>query len=157
MASVQRDRKRRVSGMFCVPGGPGNISCNNTSLTEGISMHTFPSDDIVKRKWTKFVRKHRPGFKPPQTSVLCSLHLDKDCFTCRFDLLEPENVSVDISNSRWLAKGSVPTIDTARQMKKQADTQDLTSRDKRMIKRKVRRFFHCICWFIITQLSPAVS
>ena len=100
MASVQRDRKRRVSGKFCVAGGPGNISCNNTSLTEGISMHTFPSNDIVKRKWTKFVRKHRPEFKPSQTSVLCSVHFDKDCFTRRFDLLEPENVSVDISNSR---------------------------------------------------------
>ena len=108
-------------------------------------MHTFPSDDIVKRKWTKFVWKHRPGFKPSQTSVLCSVHFDKDCFTRRFDLLEPENVSAEISKSRRLAKGSVPTIDTARQMKKQADTQDLTSRDKRMIKRKVRRFFHCIC------------
>lgn len=73
------------------------------------------------------------------------VNLDKDCFTRRFDLLEPENVSAEISKSRRLAKGSVPTIDTARQMKKQADTQDLTSRDKRMIKRKVRRFFHCIC------------
>ena len=139
MASAQRDRKRRVSGKFCVAGGPGNISCNNSSLTEGISMHTFPSDYIVKRKSTRFVRKHRPGFKPSQMSVLCSVHFEKACFIRRFDL-EPGSVSAEIAKSRRLIKGSVPTIDTARQMKKQADTQDLTSRDKRIIKRKVSRF-----------------
>jgi hypothetical protein len=153
MASLQIDRKKRVSGKFCVAGGPGNISCNNTSLTKDISMHTFPSDDILKRKWTQFVQKHRPGFKPSQTSVLCSVHFDKHCFTRRLDLLDPENVSVEISKSTRLVKGSVPTIDTARQIKKQADTQDLlTVRDKRMIvrkhSRKVRRFFRCICLFI---------
>lgn len=140
MASIQRDRKRRVSGKFCVAGGPGNISCNNTSSTEGISMHTFPSDDILKRKWTKFVRKHRPGFKPSQTSVLCSVHFEKHCFTRRLDLFDPKNVSVEISKScRRLVKGSVPTIDTARQVK-QAEAQDLTARDKRMIKRQVSDF-----------------
>ncbi|CAB3986594.1 THAP domain-containing 2-like, partial [Paramuricea clavata] len=138
MASLQRDRKKRVSGKFCVAGGPGNISCNNTSLTKDISMHTFPSDDILKRKWTQFVQKHRPGFKPSQTSVLCSVHFDKHCFTRRLDLLDPENVSVEISKNTRLVNGSVPTIDTARQIKKQTDTQDLlTVRDKRMIMRKV--------------------
>lgn len=143
MASVQRDRKRRVSGKFCVAGGKGNISCNNTSLTQGISMHGFPSDNILKRKWTQFVRKHRPGFKPSETSVMCSVHFDKDCFSRRLDLFEPEKVSVEISKSIRLIKGSVPTIDTARQMQKQ-DTQDLMFRDRRMIKRKVRRFLLCI-------------
>jgi hypothetical protein len=42
MASLQRDRKKGLVENF----GPGNISCNNTSLTKDISMHTFPSDDI---------------------------------------------------------------------------------------------------------------
>ena len=93
MASVQHGRKRKVSEKFCVAGGPGSISCNNTSLTEGISMHSFPCDDTVKRKWTQFVRKHRPGFKPSEWSVLCSVHFSKDCFTRRTDLLGPQNVS----------------------------------------------------------------
>ena len=138
MASVQsiNRKKRRVSGKFCVAGGPGNISCNNTSLTEGISMHTFPSDDNLKRKWTQFVRKHRPGFKPFEASVLCSVHFANDCFTRRIDLLGADNVSVEISKNRRLVKGSIPTIDTAGQIKK-TGTADLTSRDKRMIMRKV--------------------
>ena len=80
-------------------------------------MHNFPRDDNVKRKWTQFVRKHRPGFKPSETSVLCSVYFSKDCFTCRIDLLEPQNVCGEISDSTQLVKGSIPSIDTAGQVK----------------------------------------
>lgn len=67
--------------------------------------------------------------------MFCSVHFSKDCFTRRIDLVEPQNVSGEISKSTRLVKGSIPTIDTAGQVK--ADTPDLTSRDKRMIKRHV--------------------
>ena len=55
-------------------------------------MHSFPYDDNVKRKWTQFARKRRPGFKP---SV--RIHFSKNCFTRRTDLLGPQNVSGAIS------------------------------------------------------------
>ena len=74
--------------------------------------------------------------KPFETSVLFSVHFSNDCFTWRIDVLGPENVSVEILKNRRLVKGSIPTIDTAGQVKK-ADMPDLTSRDKRMIMRQV--------------------
>ena len=82
------------------------VATTPASLTEGISMHSFPYDDNVKRKWTQFVRKHRPGFKP-------SVHFSKDCFTRPTDLLGPQNVSGAISKSTRMVKGSIPTIDIA--------------------------------------------
>ena len=45
----------RRSGKSCVAGTPNGISCTNTSCTTGISMHRFPKNDIVRRKWVKFV------------------------------------------------------------------------------------------------------
>ena len=91
-------------------------------------MHSFPYDDNVKRKWTQFARKRRPGFKP-------SVHFSKDCFTRRTDLLGPQNVSGAISKSTRLVKRLIPTIDIAGQIK--TDTPDLTPRDKRIIKRQM--------------------
>ena len=81
---MQSIYKQRVSGSgkFCIAGRPGDISC---SYTEGIPMQAFPYDNL-KRKWTEFVRKHRPG-------VLCSVHFSKDCFTRCTDLLGPQNVA----------------------------------------------------------------
>ncbi len=62
----------------CVAGGPGGVSCTNTQLTPGISMHIFPSakkEDAKRRQeWVKFVRTHRPGFTPSASSVLYSKH-----------------------------------------------------------------------------------
>ena len=36
------ERKKHKSGKFCVAGGPGLVSCKNTTYTEGISMHLIP-------------------------------------------------------------------------------------------------------------------
>ena len=51
--------KRKSLGKYCVAGGPGNVSCTNNSRTEGISMHMFPRDDVIREKWVRFVRRHR--------------------------------------------------------------------------------------------------
>lgn len=108
-STTQPSAKKRVCGKYCVAGGPGQVSCTNSSLTPGISMHLFPADVGLRRQWTKFVQKHRPGFKPTKTSVLCSNHFTSDCFTRRLDLCTDENVST----SRRLEKGSVPTINAS--------------------------------------------
>ncbi|KAK3732006.1 hypothetical protein QZH41_016879 [Actinostola sp. cb2023] len=130
--SEVRSRKRRISGKFCVAGGPGNVSCTNNSLVPGISMHTFPLDEVVRRKWTKFVQKHQSTFKPSRTSVLCSVHFSQECFTRRLDLLGTESQagSFDVSSSRRLNKGTIPTIDTAITP---SATSELSRRDKRKI------------------------
>ena len=69
MAETQNSRvKGKSLGKYCVAGGSGNVSCNNNSTTEGISMHRFPSDSFVRAKWTRFVQRHRAQWKPSSTS-----------------------------------------------------------------------------------------
>ena len=68
-------------GKYCVAGTRDNVSCTNTSYSPGISMHIFPSDKELCQKWTSFVRKHRPNFKPSKYSALCSAHFEPTCFT----------------------------------------------------------------------------
>ena len=126
-------RKRRVSGKFCVAGGPGNVSCTNNSSVTDISMHMFPSHEVTRRKWTKFVQRHRPSFRPTKSSVLCSVHFTQDCYARRIDLLGSES-QADLSNiasTRRLNKGAVPTIDTAITP---SPNSNLSRRDKKKVR-----------------------
>ena len=50
-------KKQKQLGKYCVAGGPGNVSCKNSYLTEGISMHGFPKGEGKKTNLsTKFVQ-----------------------------------------------------------------------------------------------------
>ena len=106
MASVRASKR---GGRYCVAGGPNKTSCTNTSYTEGVSMHYFPSDENVKQAWVKFVRRHRKDFIPSKSSSLCSVHFEDSCFERRAAVLSGES---EIKFKRFLIKGSVPTRDT---------------------------------------------
>ena len=105
--------KKRISGKYCVAGGPGNVSCTNNCKTEGISMHMFPREDAIRDKWVRFVRRHRADWQPSKTSVLCSVHFDASDFEQRLglDLGEAES----FKTKRWLKKNAVPTKDCVEQ------------------------------------------
>lgn len=107
-------RNRRVSGKYCVAGGPGLLSCTNSSQTPGVSMRLFPSN---------FVQKHRPGFKPTKTSVLCSIHFAPDSLARKIDFKDQPSV-------RRLEKGAFPTIFVA--VKKGEDA-PITERERRTV------------------------
>ena len=94
-------------GKYCVAGSSGDISCQNTSYTHGVSMHKFPKYEETRRKWTNFVRKHRPKFSPSSASHLCSVHFKPTCFTRRQDI-EVEGITF----IRTLQSGAIPTEDT---------------------------------------------
>ena len=106
MAAVRTSKR---GGKYCVAGGPNNVSCQNTSYTEGVSIHYFPTDPVVKQKWTRFVRIHRANFKPVKSSVLCSAHFEPSCFTKRlvFACKDPKDIP-----KRVLVKGAIPSRDT---------------------------------------------
>ena len=89
--------------------GPNKTSCTNTSYTEGVSMHYFPSDESAKQSWIKFVRRHRKDFIPSKSSALCSVHFEDSCFELRAAVLSPES---EIKFKRFLVKGAIPTRDT---------------------------------------------
>ena len=77
-------KKQKQLGKYCVAGGPGNVSCKNSYLTEGISMHGFPkAEGKITNLSTKFVQKYRPNWKPSSYSALCSAHFEPHCFTLR--------------------------------------------------------------------------
>ena len=132
--NMAEKKKKRLPGKSCAAGGPGLVSCTNTNATPGVSMHQFPSDEATRRQWVKFVHKHRPDFKPTNSSYLCSVHFAPECFTRRIDLLDPDKV---LSGSHHIYKGSIPTNDVAL---KPADQPDTTDRDRRMV--SVPHYFH---------------
>ena len=85
----------------------GNAFRESFGATPGVSLRLFPKDESVRRQWEDFVHKHRPDFKPINTSVLCSVHFAPECFT-RHDRAESKH---NISGSRHLERGSIPTTD----------------------------------------------
>ena len=64
----------------CVARGPNMMSCKNKQFTKNVSLHNFPSEPDRRNKWTKFVRRHRPGWNPSKQSHLCSVHFEESCF-----------------------------------------------------------------------------
>lgn len=120
---------KKRGGRYCVAGGPKNISCTNTSYTDGISMHVFPKNDDARRKWTRFVQRHRPNFSPSSTSALCSVHFEVSCFE--------RNISLDLGDQapsntlkKFLKRGSIPTIDCA----VSSEPRETSSREKRKVR-----------------------
>ena len=100
--------KKPKGGRRCVAGAPNKTSCGNNSHTEGITMHQFPTDPVVRAQWVRFVQKHRVDFGEPvnQYASLCSAHFEESCFTRNRSILEGMAAS---NVRRVLIKGSVPT------------------------------------------------
>jgi hypothetical protein len=130
MAETRKaQRKGESLGKYCVAGGPGNVSCKNNSKTEGVSMHSFPSNHVNCLKWTGFVQRHQTQWHPSNSSVLCSVHFQPSDFEQRLDL----NVDLDgkSKTKRWLKKGAIPTVDCV-EMKPQEEK--ITSRARRQVR-----------------------
>ena len=119
------ERKKRKSGKFCVAGGPGLVSCKNTTYTEGVSMHLFPKDLALRSQWERFVRRHRPNFKATNVSVLCSVHFERSCFQRALNFK-------DTKQRRSLNKHAVPTIDLV--LPSPLQEQEQSKRERRQVK-----------------------
>ena len=84
----------------CVAAG-----CSNTH-GPNISLHRFPSNPILRDKWTKQVNRTRAHWKPTKHSVLCSEHFTADCF-----IEEPIIAAkFGISKGKRLKPDAVPSI-----------------------------------------------
>ena len=53
--------------------GPNNVSCTKKTNTPGVLMHVFPRNDLLRRRWTAFVRDTQTRFQDDEgkTSELC--------------------------------------------------------------------------------------
>ena len=62
-------RRKRKPGKLCVV-----MFCNKTNA-DGVSLHQFPADESVRRKWIAFVRtKREPNSWTPGSAYICSDH-----------------------------------------------------------------------------------
>ena len=125
MAEGNEARKR--GGRYCVAGAPNDVSCTNSTFTNGIRMHQFPSNPVVRRQWVKCVQRHRHDFREPLSKYtsLCSAHFESSCY-------ERKYIGLLISESKMqfiLRKGAVPTIDSVSSEREEI----LTERDKRQV------------------------
>ena len=100
----------RRGGKYCVAGLTNNVSCTNTSYSEGISMHRFPKNPETRQKWKKFVRKRQLDFTPTDTSSLCSMHFLPTCYTRRQDITV-DGIEPSARMKKILLSGAVPTED----------------------------------------------
>ena len=111
MAECKHGKTKRRGGRYCVAGAPNLQSCKNTTFTEGITMHQFPSDPVIRGKWVKFVQRHRHDFREASKyASLCSAHFEDSCYT-RSMPLQLEHMK-EAKVVRVLIKGSLPTRDT---------------------------------------------
>lgn len=79
---AEEEGKKR-GGRYCAARGPNFTSCKNSQFTIHVTMLKFPSEPVRREKWTKFVRRHWPGWNPSKTSHLCSMHFEDSCFEHR--------------------------------------------------------------------------
>ena len=130
---MDKDEKKNArGGLRCVAGTFENKSCENDSRKVGIHMHRFPANPDVRRQWTRFVRKHRPGFDPSKYAnpQLCSAHFEESCYTKH---LATKLDYFDAANTKhFLRRDAVPTIDVI--LTEDKKTEFLSTRDKKMVR-----------------------
>lgn len=114
MAAMRKGVTAKSGGLYCVAGGPNLQSCKNSWSSEGISMHLFPKDPEIRKKWVAFVRRHRADFEPTRTSALCSIHFEASCFQQRFTLAKLGGES-SLPTKRRLERDAIPTIYSCRE------------------------------------------
>ena len=132
MADKAKSKKR---GNYCVAGGPNMANCENNSLTPGVSMHYFPKDETLRKKWTQFVGVHRKDFVPSKSATLCSVHFDEKCFESKPISFTSAETGKAIHPKRYLIKGSVPTRHTV-----VPRSSPLTSRKRRVVSKNFMGF-----------------
>ena len=95
----------------CVAGVPNKRSCKNNSYTDGISMHQFPTDPVVRNKWVKFFQRHRANFHESSVTNYtsrCSAHFEESCYTRKISL----DLDKQSKQNKVLIRGSIPTRDS---------------------------------------------
>ena len=79
--------------------------CSNTH-SDSISMHKFPKDSELRKKWEKQVQRTRERWSATENSFLCSEHFEAECFEVDSMLAE----QMGLKKRRRLKPDAVPTI-----------------------------------------------
>ena len=73
-------------------------------------MHKFPENKEQRKLWVRFVRSHRSDFISTSSSVICSVHFEKSCFTTRYSV--GNGIPNELKQRSRLIPGSIPNKDT---------------------------------------------
>ena len=85
----------------CVAAG-----CNTTS-SMGYSLHSFPKDETLRRKWVSAVKLQRSNWDgPSSSSLLCSKHFKEECFVIGVRFCD----ALEIPAQKRLKTDALPTI-----------------------------------------------
>ena len=80
----------------------------STSSGEGYSLHAFPRDESIRKKWITAVKWQRSNWSGPTAySVLCSKHFEADCYALEGSCYRD---TVGIPAKKRLKPDTVPTI-----------------------------------------------
>ena len=76
--------------------------------SDGVSLHLFPKNAALSKKWTRAVRVHRAKWNgPTERLTLCSLHFTKDCYEQEIQL----RMKLGLDSKKLVLKpGSIPTL-----------------------------------------------
>ena len=75
---------------------------------KGCSLHKFPQDEAIRKKWIKAVKQQRSNWDGPSPhSLLCSRHFAEDCFVTEGVRFRDE---MGMPTAKRLKPDAVPTI-----------------------------------------------
>ncbi|XP_025113129.1 uncharacterized protein LOC112575462 isoform X4 [Pomacea canaliculata] len=78
-------QKRNRTGKTCAVA-----ECTGRN-SDGISIHSFPSDPSLRKQWVQFVRVCRADFTTPtRNSVVCERHFAPECYPVTYRLMKQE-------------------------------------------------------------------
>ena len=158
MASSSRKKcaSAKSGGLYCVAGGPNLENCKNSTSMEGISMHLFPADVEIKKKWVDFVRTHRPNFEPTWYSTLCSIHFEPSSFHQRFNISELGGES-SLPAKRRVERDVIPSIYAANESPLEAQKGTVSERSRRQVCKLFYTVVLCFAWYFNFGISACVS
>ena len=86
----------------CVTAGCDSVG------RKGCSLHKFPHDEAIRKKWIKAVKQQRSSWDGPSAhSLLCSKHFTDDCFLTEGICFRDE---MGMPTAKRLKPDAVPTI-----------------------------------------------
>ena len=75
---------------------------------KGCSLHKFPQDEVIRKKWIKAVKQRRSNWDGPSPhSLLCSRYFAEDCFVTEGVRFRDE---MGMPTAKRLKPDAVPTI-----------------------------------------------
>ena len=87
----------------CVPG-----CSNRRSKRPELSFHTFPSSQVMRRRWIQSIRRDiGPNFQVTANTVVCSAHFELSCY---YPSVNVEVGETSRRHCRRLKKDSVPSL-----------------------------------------------